>query len=136
MKLFQLKIRNYKAFSEEVVIKLYASRYALIGRNNSGKSTILNAANLILGSKDPRYMTFNESDYFDTKEDIFIELIMVADDINEIWDLPTAKKYKAIFASKYNKERFSAQIVLTINQNLNNSISDKFTISFAGFPVH
>lgn len=136
MKLFQLKIRNYKAFSEEVTLNLYASRYALIGRNNSGKSTVLNAINLLLGSKDPRYMNLAESDYFNIEEDVFIELTMVVDDIKEIWDLPTAQKYKAIFASKYKKDRFSAQIVITINQKLDNTISDKFTISFAGFPVH
>lgn len=136
MKLFQLKIRNYKAFSEEVTLNLYASRYALIGRNNSGKSTVLNAINLLLGSKDPRYMNLAESDYFNIEEDVFIELTMVVDDIKEIWDLPTAQKYKAIFASKYKKDRSSAQIVITINQKLDNTITDKFTISFAGFPVH
>ena len=138
MKLFQLKIRNYKGFSEEVILNLYASRYALIGRNNSGKSTVLNAINLILGSKDPRYMTLAESDYFDTEEDIFIELTMVADDIKEIWDLPTAKKYKGIFSSKYKKDKLSAHVVLTINQKLDSSISinDKFTITFGGIQVH
>jgi len=136
MKLFQLKIRNYKGFSDEVVLNLYASRYALIGRNNSGKSTILNAINLLLGSKDPRYITLSESDYFDTEEDILIELTMVADDLKEIWDLPTAKKNKGIFAGKYSKEKLSAQVILTLNQKLDNSISDKFTIKFGGFPVH
>lgn len=136
MKIFQLKIRNYKGFNEEVVLNLYASRFALIGRNNSGKSTVLNAINLLLGSKDPRYMTLSESDYFDTNEDVFIELTMVADDLKEIWDLPTTKKNKGIFAGKFNKEKLSAQVVLTINQKLDNSISDKFSITFSGFPVH
>ncbi len=136
MKIFQLKIRNYKGFSEEVILNLYASRYALIGRNNSGKSTVLKAINLLLGPKDPRYMTLSESDYFDTEEDLFIELTIVADDLKEIWDLPTTKKNKGIFAGKYSKEKLSAKVVLTINQKLDNSISDKFTITFGGFPVH
>jgi len=136
MKLYQLRLKNFKSFRDEQILNLYASRYALIGRNNSGKSSIINAINLILGTKDPRYITLDETYYYDTTEELLIELTLVTNDLNLIWDLPTAKKNKGIFAGKFKKDPMSAQIVLSINQKLDASISDKFLIKVGGFPVH
>lgn len=135
MKIFQLRIKNYKGFKDETVLNLFGSRYAIIGKNNSGKSTILNALNLLLGSKDPRYNYLSESDYYNEDEEVMIELSLVADDLEEIWDLPTTKKNKGIFASKYKKDKLSAQIKLVINQKLDGSISERFIITIGGFPV-
>ncbi|MEQ9406061.1 MAG: AAA family ATPase [Cyclobacteriaceae bacterium] len=136
MKIYQLRVKNYKSFKDEQVLNLYGSRYALIGRNNSGKSSLINAIHLILGAKDPRYMNLDESYYFDTSQELLIEITLVTNDLNEIWDLPTTKKNKGIFAGKFNKDPMSAQITLTINHKLDGSIADKFLIRIAGFPVH
>ena len=136
MKIYQLRVKNYKSFKDEQILNLYGSRYALIGRNNSGKSSLINAIHLILGSKDPRYMNLDETYYFDTNEELLIEVTLVTNDLKEIWDLPTTKKNKGIFAGKFNKDPMSAKITLTINQKLDGSITDKFLIRIAGFPVH
>ena len=136
MKIYQLRVKNYKSFKDEQVLNLYGSRYALIGRNNSGKSSLINAIHLILGSKDPRYMNLDETYYFDTSQELLIEITLVTNDLNEVWDLPTTKKNKGIFAGKFNKDPMTAQITLTINQKLDGSIADKFLIRVAGFPVH
>jgi len=136
MKIYQLRVKNYKSFKDEQVLNLYGSRYALIGRNNSGKSSLINAIHLILGSKDPRYMNLDETYFFDTSQELLVEITLVTNDLKEIWDLPTTKKNKGIFAGKFNKDPMSAQITLSINQKLDGSIADKFLIRIAGFPVH
>jgi len=136
MKIYKLRVQNYKSFKDEQVLNLYGSRYALIGRNNSGKSSLINAIHLILGSKDPRYMNLDETYYFDSSKELLIEITLVTNDLKEIWDLPTTKKNKGIFAGKFNKDPMSAQITLTINQKLDGSIADKFLIRIGGFPVH
>jgi len=136
MKIYQLRLKNYKSFKEEQILNLFGSKYALIGRNNSGKSNIINAINLVLGSKDPRYLTLDETYYNDIANELLIEITLVTNDLNEIWDLPTTKKNKGIFASKFKKDPMTANITLTINQKLDGSISDKFLIKIGGFPVH
>lgn len=136
MKIFQLKVKNYKSFKDEQILSLFGSRYALIGRNNSGKSSLINAIHLVLGSKDPRYMNLDETFYYDVNQELLIEVTLVTTDLNDIWDLPTTKKNKGIFAGKFKKDPMSAQITLTINQKLDGSISDKFLIRVGGFPVH
>lgn len=136
MKIYQLRVKNYKSFKDEQVLNLYGSRYALIGRNNSGKSSLINAIHLILGTKDPRYMNLDETYYFDSSKELLIEITLVTNDMKEIWDLPTAKKNKGIFASKFKNDPMSAQITLTINQKLDSSVADKFLIQIGGFPVH
>ncbi len=136
MKLYQLRLKNYKGFKEEQILNLPGSRYALIGRNNSGKSSIINAINLILGSKDPRYLTLDETYYNDIDDELLIEITLVTNDLNEIWDLPTTKKNKGIFTGEFKKDPMTANITLTINQKLDGSISDKFLIRIGGYPVH
>lgn len=136
MRLYQLKLKNFKSFKDEQVLNLYGRRYALIGRNNSGKSSLINAINLILGSKDPRYINLDETYYYDTSEELIIELALVTKNVGLIWDLPTAQKNKAIFASKFKKDSKSARITLTINQKLDGSIKDKFLMTFGGSRVH
>lgn len=136
MKIYQLRLKNYKSFKDEQILNLFGSRYALIGRNNSGKSNIINAINLVLGSKDPRYLTLDETYYNDIADELLIEITLVTNDPNEIWDLPTTKKNKGIFAGKFKKDPIAANITLTINQKLDGSISDKFLIKIGGFPVH
>ena len=136
MKILQLRIKNFKSFKDEQVLNLFGSRYALIGRNNSGKSNLMNAIHLILGSKDPRYLNLDETYYYDITKELLIEITLVTNNLDEIWDLPTTKKNKGIFASKFKKDPLSAHITLTINQKLDGSISDKFLIKVGGFGVH
>jgi putative ATP-dependent endonuclease of OLD family len=136
MRILQLKLKNYKSFKEELVLSLVGSRYAIIGKNNSGKSNILNSINLLLGSKDPRYMNLDESYYNDPTAELLIEITLGTNDVDEIWDLPTAQKNKTIFAGKFKKDPRSALITITINQKLDGTIADKFSINFGGLPVH
>lgn len=117
-------------------MNLFGSRYALIGRNNSGKSSIINAIHLLLGTKDPRYLTLDKTYYNDLDEELLIEITLVTTDLKEIWELPTTKKNKVIFASKFKKDPLSAQITLTIHQKFDGTIKDKFLIKIAGLSVH
>ncbi len=136
MKLTSLILNNYKSFKEENFINFYGSRFALIGKNNSGKSNVINALNLLFGSKDPRYLNLDETYYYDIEEELFIKATLIVDSLDEIWDLPVAKKHKTAFARHFDKDRLSAIIELTINQKLDNSIESKFVIHFGSLQVY
>jgi len=52
MKLARLRVRNFRCFQEEISID-FEDITALIGRNDSGKSTLMDALGLFLNDIDP-----------------------------------------------------------------------------------
>lgn len=52
MKLIRLRIRNFRCFKDEISID-FDDIAALIGKNDSGKSTIMEALDIFLNDKDP-----------------------------------------------------------------------------------
>ncbi|KUK49719.1 MAG: SMC domain protein [Parcubacteria bacterium 32_520] len=65
MKITKLIIKNYRSFDsvgQEIVFPTFHS--ALVGKNNSGKTNIFKALDIMLGNKNPSYIKFNENDYF------------------------------------------------------------------------
>ncbi|HDI52443.1 MAG TPA: DUF2813 domain-containing protein, partial [Bacteroidetes bacterium] len=52
MKLSRLRIRNFRCFKDEIAID-FEDITALIGKNDSGKSTILEALDIFLNDRDP-----------------------------------------------------------------------------------
>lgn len=52
MKLIRLRIRNFRCFKDEISID-FGDITALIGKNDSGKSTIMEALDIFLNDKDP-----------------------------------------------------------------------------------
>lgn len=76
MHLSRLYIENYRSI-EKIDLKLERGKNVIVGRNNSGKSNILKAIDLVLGEYSPTYNKSEnivESDFFDNKLDkqIFI----------------------------------------------------------------
>jgi len=70
----QLIIENYRSI-ERLELEL-SMLNALIGSNSSGKTNILKALDLIVGTTYPSVRSFNESDFYlhDTSRTIFIEV--------------------------------------------------------------
>jgi putative ATP-dependent endonuclease of OLD family len=76
MHLSRLYIENYRSI-EKIDLKFERGKNVIVGRNNSGKSNILKAIDLVLGEYSPTYNKSEnivESDFFDNKTDeqIFI----------------------------------------------------------------
>jgi len=66
MHLSRLFIRNYRSI-EELDLRFTAGKNVIVGRNNSGKSNILSAADLLLGETSPDYKKSDnivESDFY------------------------------------------------------------------------
>ena len=59
----KLLIRNFRSIEKES-IDFRPGKNVLVGKNNSGKSNIVKALDLVLGEKNPVYLDINEKDFF------------------------------------------------------------------------
>lgn len=77
MYISELKIRNFRSFSdEENIIEFNPGLNVLVGENDSGKSAILDAIRLVMGTTDLSWSGVEEKDFFneDTSKEILIVL--------------------------------------------------------------
>lgn len=77
MYISELKIRNFRSFSDdENIIEFNPGLNVLVGENDSGKSAILDAIRLVLGTTDLSWNAVEEKDFFneDTSREILIVL--------------------------------------------------------------
>lgn len=77
MYISELKIRNFRSFSDdENIIEFNPGLNVLVGENDSGKSAILDAIRLVLGTTDLGWNAVEEKDFFneDTSREILIVL--------------------------------------------------------------
>ena len=85
MYISELKIKNFRSFSdEETIIEFNPGLNVLVGENDSGKSAILDAIRLVLGTTDLSWIGVEEKDFFN--EDISREILIVLkfSDLTEI----------------------------------------------------
>ncbi|NJC28268.1 ATP-dependent nuclease [Neolewinella antarctica] len=59
----KLFIKNYRSL-KEIKIDLFAGKNVFVGKNNSGKSNILKALNILVGERHPGYMKFSDNDFY------------------------------------------------------------------------
>ena len=86
----ELLIRNFRSIEKDK-ISFKPGKNVLVGKNNSGKSNIVKALDLVLGEKSPVYQNVNEKDFFtyysdekeETKDAFFISVRLDGHDINE-----------------------------------------------------
>ncbi|MFT5146682.1 MAG: putative ATP-dependent endonuclease of OLD family [Polaribacter sp.] len=55
-------IKNYKSL-KNVNFKLHKGKNVIVGKNNSGKSNIITALDILFGNKNPTYREYDENDY-------------------------------------------------------------------------
>ena len=63
----KLLIRNFRSI-EKQSLDFKPGKNVLIGKNNSGKSNIVKALDLVLGEKHPVYIDINEKIFLHTKK--------------------------------------------------------------------
>ena len=86
----KLLIRNFRSIEKENIC-FRPGKNVLVGKNNSGKSNIVKALDLVLGEKSPVYLDINEKDFFTyyedgiekTKNAFFIAVKLEGNDLNE-----------------------------------------------------
>ena len=76
-RLTQIIIENFRSISEPVVINFPSNMpVVFIGENNSGKTNIIRAIDLIFGEWHPKYKDFDDHDFFGRNQDGDIEIII------------------------------------------------------------
>lgn len=74
MKIERIFISNFKSIPQDgVTLKFRDGMIALVGKNNAGKSNILEAIGILFGSKNPVYFPFPKDCFNDPAQPIIIE---------------------------------------------------------------
>jgi predicted ATP-dependent endonuclease of OLD family len=74
MKIERIFISNFKSIPQDgVTLKFRDGMIALVGKNNAGKSNILEAIGILFGSKNPVYSPFPKDCFNDPTQPIIIE---------------------------------------------------------------
>lgn len=110
MFLSKIKIRNFRSI-ENIDLEFKKGKNIILGKNNSGKSNIVKAINLILGENSPNWEKSNnilESDFFkgDKNKDIIIYCELERED-GELIDYSEINKcfsFKVPDKNKYSKD--------------------------------
>ncbi len=149
MRVVEIEIKNYRSFAPTGAKILFPSSHsALVGKNNSGKSNILRALSILLGSKNPKYQRFEEKDFFDPNLPIEIKAQIgnfTPSDKPKLFGLPNLTvPQKGALNTKLGAG--TAEVSLLLRKNLeytqgpddeeNVTEADAFEIKLWGFQVH
>lgn len=133
-KIYSLKIENYRGIKHFEQVFGYETFIALIGRGDSGKSTILGAINAVLC---PNWnLTFSDLDFYnmDVDNPINIEATMI-DVPQELLSLDKFGEYYSLLnngsieTNITNTEADQSQIVLTIKLVVDNTLEPKWFVT-------
>ncbi len=86
----KLKLKNYKSI-ENMALEFVEGKNIIVGQNNSGKSNIISAINLVIGEKYPP-KRFDEKFYFQNADEFFI-----------ILQLSRCTEFDKTYLQNYNK---------------------------------
>jgi len=84
MYLSLLKIKNFRCFDgNEHIIAFNKGLNVLVGENDSGKSTIMDAIKIVLGTTDMNWYRIVQEDFYKEDVNLEIEIICKFEDLNE-----------------------------------------------------
>ena len=63
MYISKLFVQNYRSL-QQAVVRFEPGKNVIVGKNNSGKSNIIRAIEILIGEKFPTYLKFTDNDYF------------------------------------------------------------------------
>ena len=82
MFLSKLKIRNFRKY-KELEVSFKQGLNVLIGENDGGKTTIIDAIRILLGTQSQEYYRIDEKDFNDKNLELEIECIFKFQDKSE-----------------------------------------------------
>ena len=128
MYISELFIKNFRCIEKEKIYFM-PGKNVLVGKNNSGKSNIVKALDLVLGERSPVYRDINEKDFFTyyrdgkeiTKSNFFNSVKLEGHDINEnlfksikgLWLVPLGEKN--LIENFYNSDTCSNLLIRNID---------------------
>lgn len=84
MYLSLLKIKNFRCFDgNEHIIAFNKGLNVLVGENDSGKSTIMDAIKIVLGTTDMNWHRIVQEDFYKEDVNLEIEIMCKFEDLNE-----------------------------------------------------
>ncbi|MDV0441724.1 ATP-dependent nuclease [Methanorbis furvi] len=92
----KVQIRNFRSI-KSMDLNFHEGKNVIVGKNNSGKSNIIKAIDLVIGEKYPTYLTFQKDDFHAEKDDT--GNIQYADSFTVVVEL----KHGEVRASAFNE---------------------------------
>lgn len=147
MRVTELEITNFRSFDSEERICFSTSQIALVGSNNSGKSTVLTALAWVLGSSAPYQIgrRVERDDYFNPAKPIVIGVTLGGVDARDkarLMSLATNKNQRGAL-SKKNDPTIILTLMLPPFEISDAEVGEKadaarasLAVSMWGFPVH
>lgn len=112
MYISRVVIKNYRSI-KNLTLNFNAGKNIIVGKNNSGKSNVIKAIDIVLGENSPTYSKYNnitENDFY-SNNDVVENKIMIFCELkkndNEQIDIEEAKKLK--FYGKYIEDLYTEE---------------------------
>ena len=84
MYLSEIKIKNFRCFDDrEHIIRFHSSLNILVGENDSGKSAVIDAIRIVLGTTDQGWYRIDSSDFYNEDNAREICIICHFEDLND-----------------------------------------------------
>lgn len=104
-----LEIENFRCFAERRIIEFHKGLNVLVGENDSGKSAILDAIRIVLGTTDQSWYKIVPTDFYNEDQNLEIKVVCKFTDLSE------DEKAAFLECISYNKEIESGQEKTVLN---------------------
>lgn len=116
MYLSEIMIKNFRCFDASgTTIKLKKGLNILVGENDSGKSAVIDAIRIVLGTTDQSWYRFEQNDFH--KEDITSEIVIIC----KFEDLTQNERAAFLECLSFDQDKYSLFIRYTYKYLLNYS---------------
>lgn len=83
MYLKQITLQNFRCFGEKQVIEFNKGLNVLVGENDSGKTAIIDAIRIVLGTTDQNWYRIESTDFYQEKKDTEINISLKFSDLSQ-----------------------------------------------------
>lgn len=83
MYLKEMKISNFRCFSEQQTIRFRKGLNVLVGENDSGKSAIIDAIRIVMGTTDQNWYRIEITDFHNEDKRLEIDIILKFEELSE-----------------------------------------------------